>query len=422
MHFDFDNLKKRFNDVYYSLLSDKHRYLVLMGGASSGKSYGTAQKIITRILADGIQKKIKHKFLVLRKTQPAVRKSVYTLFDVLLHNWKLYDSGIVKQNKSDMSYTFNFDNFQSQILCGGLDDVEKLKSIEGVTSVWLEEATELNDRDFLQVDLRLRGETKSYKQIVLTFNPISKFNWAYKTFFEKEKANTKIVVTTYRDNRFTDAEYIKVLQSLKDEDETMWQIYSEAQWGTLRHIIYRYKTIPSFDNLTFDETVYGLDFGYNNPMALIEASYRENQVYNKELLYESHLKTPELIDKMKILIPENNRQKYIFCDPSRPDAIQELCDAGFNAMPGNNKVIEGLEYCRRKTAIVEAGSVNLIKELDNYKYKETKDGDIKEEPVKFRDHICDAKRYAEYTYYLMQKENEAKSGWGNMSFVSFRDD
>ncbi len=59
----------------------------------------------------------------------------------------------------------------------GLDDREKLKSIEGITSIWIEEATELTKEDFLQVDLRLRGRTKSYKQIMLSFNPISSLHW-----------------------------------------------------------------------------------------------------------------------------------------------------------------------------------------------------------------------------------------------------
>ena len=42
---------------------------------------------------------------------------------------------------------------------------------------------------------------------------------------------------------------------------------------------------------------------------------------------------------------------------------------------------------------------NLEKEIKCYKWKVNKDGIIlKDEPVKFNDHLCDAFRYARYTH------------------------
>ncbi|GAG05508.1 unnamed protein product, partial [marine sediment metagenome] len=52
---------------------------------------------------------------------------------------------------------------------------------------------------------------------------------------------------------------------------------------------------------------------------------------------------------------------------------------------------------RHKTHIYK-DSINLINEKRSYKYKEDKDGHVLEEPVKFRDHACDAERYALYTH------------------------
>lgn len=73
-------------------------------------------------------------------------------------------------NRTDMR--INFPN-GSEILFSGLDDVEKLKSIYAITGIWIEEASELDEGDLNQLDIRLRGETRFYKQIILSFNPIS---------------------------------------------------------------------------------------------------------------------------------------------------------------------------------------------------------------------------------------------------------
>jgi len=232
MELDLNNLEAVTNSSFYPLYKCKDRYLVLWGGAGSGKSYFAAEKILVRCLF-GLANGIKHKFLCLRKTQPAARKSIFALFQEYISEWGL--SSIVKPNRSTMEFTFPNG---SQILCGGLDDPEKLKSIQGVTSVWLEEATEINAEDFTQVDLRLRGQTPSYKQIIISFNPVSETSWVKKRFFDRFKATNiidpelpgtdrrKTVVkvggktlevyttlhhSTYKDNRFIDNQYIAIL-------------------------------------------------------------------------------------------------------------------------------------------------------------------------------------------------------------------
>ena len=64
---------------------------------------------------------------------------------------------IFKINKSKMTMTcFN----GSVLLFKGIDDPEKIKSIDGITSIWIEEASELTLEDFTQLDLRLRGVTE----------------------------------------------------------------------------------------------------------------------------------------------------------------------------------------------------------------------------------------------------------------------
>lgn len=87
----------------------------------------------------------------------------------ILSDWGLYEH--CKINKSD--YTILLPN-GSEILFKGLDDPEKIKSIAGITDVWIEEATELTPEDFDQLTLRVR--TGSSNQFFLSFNPVSRAN------------------------------------------------------------------------------------------------------------------------------------------------------------------------------------------------------------------------------------------------------
>lgn len=223
--FDIDDLC---NDWAKPIIDDQVRYLILYGGAGSGKSVTAAQKIIIRMLEEK-----GHKFLVVRKVANTMRNSVFSLLRGIISDWGL--SQLFKINKSDMDITCVNGN---QIIFAGLDDVEKLKSIHGVTGMWLEEASEMLQEDFQQLDLRLRGFTKHYKQIIISFNPISVTHWLKEVFFDKQKANSTVIHTTYRDNKFIDDEYKRTLEALKDQDPFYYMVYALGEWGILGDTVF----------------------------------------------------------------------------------------------------------------------------------------------------------------------------------------
>jgi len=131
-------------------------------------------------------------------------------------------------NLTDKTITYKKNG--SQIMFSGLDDVEKLKSIEGVTGIWCEEATELTQEDFEQLDLRLRGKTKYIKQIILTFNPISEQHWIKRVFFDDPIDGVFTLHTTYLDNAFIDDEYKMVMENKKKTNPRYYNIYALGNW------------------------------------------------------------------------------------------------------------------------------------------------------------------------------------------------
>ena len=170
--------------VYRPYFKDySHRVNVFYGGAGSGKSKFVVQKIFYKLLND------KRKCLVIRKIGSTIRESIFSEFKTLITDLGIYNQCSI--NKTDM--TIELPN-GSIFIFKGLDDSEKVKSIQGIVDIVIEEATELIENDFVQLTLRLRSK-KENQQIHIMFNPISKVNWVYKLFFEK-KYNGALIVKT----------------------------------------------------------------------------------------------------------------------------------------------------------------------------------------------------------------------------------
>ena len=212
------------NKTFMPLFWDKHRYLVLKGGGGSGKSIFTGRKILERVTTEP-----NHRWLCLRKVGRTLRESCFEQLKAQAE--KYYPDSIryiPKGKSSDMYMTFNNG---SEILFAGLDDAEKLKSIYDVTGIWIEEASEIEEQDFNQMDIRLRTNFPYYLQMILSFNPISVTHWLKKRFFDRQDPEARIHESTYKDNRFLSAENIRVLEGFKDSDPYYYMVYALGQWG-----------------------------------------------------------------------------------------------------------------------------------------------------------------------------------------------
>jgi phage terminase large subunit len=206
---------------------------VLVGGGGSGKSVFAAQKCVKRVTGN-----IKHRILVVRKVATTLRESVFALIKATISEWNLMDHYII--NKSDMTIKNKLNG--NEFIFVGVDDVEKLKSIYNITDIWIEEASELTIEDFRQLDVRLRGKTESYKQIILSFNPIYQGHWLQEEFINSDwtakKKNSTVHHTTYKDNRFLDDEQKDVLEGFKETDPYYYTVYCLGEWGVLGQTVF----------------------------------------------------------------------------------------------------------------------------------------------------------------------------------------
>jgi len=260
-YFDLDNINLKNPQLVYDLqVEDNHNYCITTDNIivhNSGKSNAASQKIILRCINEiGTEEDpFRHIITVVRKYKTTLRGTVFEQI-----KGELIRMGISDMVTINESYgVFKFWN-GAEIRCIGLDDPEKIKSLVS-TSCWIEEATELEEGDFSQLDLRFRGESQYYKQLILTFNPVNEAHWIKRRFFDSpQNGFTYTLHTTYKDNYFIDAQYKKLLEEQYIFDENLYRIYVKGEWG-------RIKTGSEFYfNFKFDRHVHNIVYKNGLPL------------------------------------------------------------------------------------------------------------------------------------------------------------
>jgi len=382
-------LSKSFKEPF----KDRHRYLVLCGGAGSGKTEFAARKIFYRCQVEG-----GHRFLVLRKVRSRARESVLEVFLCLLRENEI----AFELNKTNRVISWvGPDRRTNEILIDGLDDPDKIKSIKGITGEWLEETTNFTKNDFLQLDLRLREPGPVYHQIILSFNPDeAQAPWLKEMFFDHLNPNAYVHNSTIADNPIAEvrATYATRLNELKAQDETMYSIYGLGLWAMAKGRIYNWdiQSAP----VRYDEFFYGLDFGYSvNPSVLIKVYRRADEFWVEEVIYQAGLTNQAIALEMRGL--GIGKYEQVYADAAEPKSIDEIAEFGFNVRAcdkGPDSVRAGIGYLKAQKIHIVQGSTNIIREAGKYKWREDKNGNPLPEPVKFDDHAMDAIRYAIMTH------------------------
>lgn len=375
-------------EKFSDFLKGRKRNMVLPGGAGAGKSYSVAQRLIELFCTEEDRR-----FLITRKTFPSLR---ITSWDLILNLLGQYTVDF-HVNKSEFIISYG----ENKMLFKSLDEPEKIRSYD-TNYIWAEETTELTLKDLIHLGLSLRRKTDTKNQIFFTFNPISDLHFLHKKFVEEfDPETTAIMYSNWEDNPFLDQDSIDELLALEGKDKQLHRVYTLGKWGVLENIVYSNYTITSAWPTSFDEIIYGLDFGFNSPTALIEIGYKDDVPYKKELIYETKYTNVMLIEELGGL--GISKSSFIFADSQEPARIEDICNAGYNCHPaskGKGSVNSGIDFLRGIPCYVYSGSTNLIKEYQNYKHKEDKQGNALEEPVKWMDHLMDADRMAEWSYKM----------------------
>lgn len=300
----------KINDPYVELLEDKSRHLVLYGGAGSGKSRFAAQKIIYRTLTES-----GHKFLCVRKVARTIKESLFEELLNAINDFGAMDYFIIFRGTHELYCTLT----DSRIITAGLDDPFKIKSISGVTGMWLEEATEFTANDLDQLNLRIRGQHKHYIQYIYSFNPIDENHPIRKRFMLSPSDDVRVLHTNYKDNAFLATQDIETLEGYKETNKLYYDVYCLGLWGivdTSNKFLYSYNSNLVTSCTVDDGLPIWLSFDFNvDPMTCIcgqRLDSRHLQIFREFKINNGS--TPEMCEQIDATFP--NRRFIVTGDAS----------------------------------------------------------------------------------------------------------
>ena len=366
--------KKIFSPHFYPYLFDySHRWNIFMGGAGSGKSHFVIQKLIIKACQS------KRKVCMCRRYGTTINNSIWDLTKQMLRQLKLLDQCSV--NKSERSITLPNG---SMIIMLGLDDEEKLLSINGVTDFFIEEIFEVPQEIVDQIDLRLRAKAP-YLQIYGCFNPISTHHWLH-GFCEGDKQPADLFYdrSNYKDNPFLPQSYVDSLESLKTRNPNKYRIFAEGNWGTdLDGLVFKHiNFINSHDidvNAMLKDKSWqvrcGMDIGELDPTAIAVSLFNE-RTQALYLIKEFYQRGATLDEMYEAIINLGIQKQKIYVDSASPQVISYLKSKGINAQPcikGAGSVEARISYLQNLDIYVLVDSCpNAQIEFENFVYLKDK--------------------------------------------------
>ena len=390
--------------------------LVLYGGSGGGKSHSVNQYLIDKLFTIP-----NIKIAMYRKSGSSLRASVIDMCLEIIQNEGYIEGIDYIYNKTNRILTSI--QSKSTMEFKSLDAPHKIKSTK-YNFANMEELTEFTLADLMMVQNTLRKSNEGVvNQLFVTFNPVDANHWVWAQWLTGIVANDpdeleKVGVnhSTYINNVHLPAQYVRKLENSIKYDENFYRVYALGLPGILANIVYtNWSQINPKDFPKYGDFFYGIDFGFNNPMAVVECCRGvEDTIYTHEILYQSQLTTADLIEYLNNNYPEIKRNGYpLYCDNAEPDRIKQIQEAGYMATPAKKGIIAGIDRVKKFKILISSNSVNMIREIANYHYSVDKNGIVLEIPVKIADHCTDALSYA---------IGEHMSGYiDNWDYISLKD-
>lgn len=390
------------NEVYEPLFKQKPRYFILMGGRGAGRSTVASQFVNAKLRSDEY-----FRCALMRLVLNDIRNSIYReVIDRAEENETLDDFD-VNDGTMTIAYGSNTANAVGFRKSSG-ERRSKLKSLANYNVVVIEEADEIPEADFMQLDDTLRT-LKGDIVVIMLLNPPPRTHWIVKRFFDllpsgikdfyipklKEGLDDTVFIhTNYKDNAQNLSP--QTIQNYERYKATNPDHYHSMVLGLVPEVVRGkiYSGWTQIDAVPHEARLirHCLDFGYtNDPTAIIDIyEYNGGYIFD-EIEYRSGMKNNDIA---AVLL--NLPQSLTIADCSEPKSIDEIKVAGISILPsekGADSVANGIQLVQQQRCSVTKRSANLWIEYENYAWFEDKDGTRLNEPKPGYDHAMDALRY-----------------------------
>lgn len=399
--------------MYEPLFTKKPRYFILMGGRGAGRSTVASQFANAKLMAPEY-----FRCAIMRYILGDIRNSIYREITDRAEENGILD--LLDINDSTMTIEYGANSINAVgFRKSSSDQKSKLKSLANYNCVIIEEADEIPEADFMQLDDSLRT-IKGDIQIILLLNPPAKTHWIIQRWFDllpsevkgyyipqlkKEMNDTIAIVSDYHDNEVNIAK-----QSIEQYEQYKTSKPSHY-WNMIRGLVPEsvvgkiYTNWKIIDEIPSEARLKrrGLDYGYSNDPTAIVDVYRWNNAYIwDEIVYRKGMSNKDIADVLKL-----QEDVLLIPDSAEPKSNDELTSYGISLIPsqkGKGSVNQGIQFVQDQIIYVTKRSVNLWKEYENYAWMVDKDGNTINTPIDMWNHALDAGRYAMES--LQPKEEE----------------
>lgn len=380
------------------------RYAILMGGRGNGRS-GTA----SRYAISGLLGKEYFRGAIMRAVREDIRASC----------WGEIQDRLTEQGISDTFRVVDNDMFiergENSLRAHGFKSSSgslkaRLKSLAGYNFVWIEEAEEVGESEFMTLDDSLRT-VKGRIRMVITLNTPPKNHWILKRWFDLEPhpeipgfsipglkpdvENVLYIPGTWRENEVNlDPDTIYRYENYKNTKPDYYhQVICGLSPEEVRGKIYGgwqlIDQVPQEARLVR----FGEDFGWFPDPACAVAIYYWNGAYIvDEIAYGNYLTNEYLAREIKAV-----GDATTIADSAEPKSIDEQKNYGIDirgAEKGKGSVNFRIKATSSKKIYVTRRSTNVWTSYENYAWAEDKDGNPKGEPDHRWSHAMDAVSYA----------------------------
>lgn len=376
----------KYNNNYHPLIT------VLEGAVRSGKTFINNFLWIDHIAKFKDQRK---KFIMTGSTIASLKRNVLSDIDETFG----FNISLNKNNE--------FGLFGNTVACFGSDHVDSYKPMKGFTSHgWY--ANEITEHHKNTVDQARKRCSGAGSRIFWDTNPAGPNHYIKTDFVNKTGEtlqNGKVHIKSWHfileDNKFLDPIYVESLK--KSTPSGMW--YDRdilGQWVSAEGMIYL-----DFDYTThvvdtlpeMKEYFAGVDWGYeHNGVIGLYGRDGDGNIFRIKEIVETKKGMSFWIKQAKAIIQDYGYTTF-YCDPARPEFIQEFINSGLDARQARNEVVEGItfvaEQLKTNRLFIHSSNKKYLEELYNYRWKENS---AKEQPIKEHDDSMDSERYAIFTH------------------------
>jgi phage terminase large subunit len=390
------------------------RFRVLHGGRDGAKSHSIARMLLIRGRAKP------ERILCTREIQKSIAESVHQLLKDLISEMGLQDFYDVQQH-----YIRGANG--TQIAFHGLSGqtAMSIKSFEGTTICWVEEAQTISKRSWDLLEPTIRSPNS---EIWVSFNPDMDTDETYKRFVTNPPADALVTQINWNDNPWRSQVLDAAREKMQREaPEDYAHIYGGACRPAVEGAIY-YKEVAALRNGRLTNVPYDpmlkvhvvVDLGFNDFMALILAQRLGSEIrvirYIEDRMRDIPSYSQELKDLKlnfgRIYLPHDGKAKTLSSanNPHGSSAQKQFQKLGWRVEIVDNLEIEqGIRKTREvfpRVIVDKTNAVELVNRLGRYRRRVNSEGQASTPMHDDQSHGSDGFRYLAIVADQLSNDNQ----------------